>query len=133
VGRDGADAPRWVGIDFDPKSMSFNGSLGPTVSLDCIFAGVSVDPASYSIKVAMIDGTELKIQPTRLVRAVFPRVEGTLTSGCSYWPLQRNGPIGPKLTELLAVAPEAHQHRDLHAWTRLLHRRRNPARLERCL
>jgi hypothetical protein len=53
VGRDGADAPRWASVSFDPKRMSFttrmsDGSLGPTVSLDCIFAGVGVDPRGFT-------------------------------------------------------------------------------------
>jgi hypothetical protein len=63
----GVDAPTWVGISFDPKKMSFttrtsDGSLGPTVSLDVIFAGVDVDPATYSVNFKMLDGSELKFR-----------------------------------------------------------------------
>jgi hypothetical protein len=81
VGRDGADAPRWAGISFDPKKMSFttlmsDGSLGPTVSLDSIFAGVDVDPASYSIRFAMNDGSELKFSLRGLFEQFFYELKG---------------------------------------------------------
>ena len=39
----------------------------------------------------------------------------------------------PRLSEQFAVAFEAHQHRDLHAGTRLLDRRRHPAVQQRGL
>jgi hypothetical protein len=84
VGRGGADAPRWAGISFDPKSMSFttrmsDGSLGPTVSLDCIFADVSVDPGNYSIKFAMNDGSEFRFSLRGLFEQFFYELKGDAT------------------------------------------------------
>jgi hypothetical protein len=81
AGRDGADAPIWTGIDFDPKRLSFSmrmsdGSLGPLISLDCIFAGVGVDARDYSIKFAMNDGSELKFSLRGLFEQFFYELKG---------------------------------------------------------
>jgi hypothetical protein len=81
VGRDGAKAPVWSGVSFDPKTLSFtarmsDGSLGPTVSLDSIFASVAVDPRTYSIKFAMNDGSELKFSLRALFAQFFDEVQG---------------------------------------------------------
>jgi hypothetical protein len=62
-GEPGERAPTWTGISFDPKLLAFqtrmsDGSLGPTVSLDCIFTDVQLDCDNYAVKFAMIDGSE---------------------------------------------------------------------------
>jgi hypothetical protein len=80
VGR-GADAPVWSGVSFDSKRLSFtacmsDGSSGPTVSLDSIFASVAVDPRTYSIKFAMNDGSELKFSLRALFAQFFDEVKG---------------------------------------------------------
>jgi hypothetical protein len=76
VGRDGADAPTWRSVSFDPKKNAFlvrlsDGSPGPLISLDCIFAGIDVDPATYSIRLVTIDGSELKFSLRGLFEQFF--------------------------------------------------------------
>jgi hypothetical protein len=83
-GPTGASAPHLRSVSFDARSMCFrtrmsDGSEGPTVSLDCIFSGVDVDPSDYSIKVAMIDGTELKFSLRGLFEQFFHELKGDAT------------------------------------------------------
>jgi hypothetical protein len=80
-GERGERAPTWSGISFDPKLLTFqtrmnDGSLGPTVSLDCIFTGVQLDCANYAIKFVMIDGSEFNFS----LRAFFEQFyQATMT------------------------------------------------------
>jgi hypothetical protein len=80
-GERGADAPVWSGVSFDPKMLSFttrlsDGSLGPTISLKHIFAGVDVDAASYSVSFKLLDGTELNFSLRGLFERFFHEFEG---------------------------------------------------------
>ena len=53
-----------------------DGSFGPTVSPDCIFAGVDVDRGDYSIKFALNDGSELRFSLRALFAQFFDEVKG---------------------------------------------------------
>jgi hypothetical protein len=81
AGRDGADAPVWRSVSFDPKKMAFqvrlsDGSLGPVISLGCIFSELGVDPATYSIKLVLLDGSELKFSLRGLFEQFFDELKG---------------------------------------------------------
>jgi hypothetical protein len=77
----GPEAPRWRSVAFDASKNAFevrlsDGSIGAVISLDCIFAGVDVDPSDYSIRVAMIDGSEWKFSLRGLFEQFFHEVKG---------------------------------------------------------
>ena len=48
----------------------------PTISLDCIFAGVDVDHRDYSIKFVTNDGSELKFSLRGLFEQFFDELKG---------------------------------------------------------
>jgi hypothetical protein len=80
-GERGDDAPVWGDISFDPQKMSVtlrdsNGTRGPTFSLDQFFCEFGLDPATYSIAVRTIDGTEMQFSLWPLFERFYSYLEG---------------------------------------------------------
>jgi hypothetical protein len=80
-GERGTDAPVWSGVSFDPKTLSVetrmsDGTLGPVLRLDRAFAGISVDPSDYSIKLVLNNGDELKFSLRDLFARFFDELGG---------------------------------------------------------
>jgi hypothetical protein len=59
-----------------PARATVPPSEGPVISLDCIFAGVDVDPLDYAIVLKMLDGTELKFSLRGLFEQFFYELKG---------------------------------------------------------
>jgi hypothetical protein len=80
-GERGPEGPRWRSVSFDAGKNAFlvrlsDGSPGPVISLDCVFAGVDVDPVDYAIVLKTIDGTELRFSVKPLFERFFHEVTG---------------------------------------------------------
>jgi len=63
------------------KTLSFatrlsDRSLGPTLRLDHVFAGISVDPKDYSIRFELNDGGDLKFSLRGLFERFFDELGG---------------------------------------------------------
>jgi hypothetical protein len=68
-------------LSFDPRRMALtsrmnDGTAGPELRLDCIFAGVDVDLATYSVNFKILDGTELKFSLRGLFEQFFHELKG---------------------------------------------------------
>jgi hypothetical protein len=80
-GQRGDDGAPLSWLSFDPGRMTLtsrmnDGTAGPELRLDCIFAGVDVDPATYSVNFKILDGTELKFSLRGLFAQFFHELKG---------------------------------------------------------
>jgi hypothetical protein len=81
IGPRGAEAPRWRSVMYDAGKNAFvvrlsDGSIGAVISVDCVFAGIDVDPMTYSVVLKMLDGSELKFSLRALFAQFFDEVKG---------------------------------------------------------
>jgi hypothetical protein len=77
----GAEAPRWRSVMYDAGKNAFvvrlsDGSIGAVISVDCVFAGIDLDPMTYSVVLKMLDGSELKFSLRGLFEQFFHEVMG---------------------------------------------------------
>jgi hypothetical protein len=86
VGKRGARGPRgergptWSDLSFDREKLAFitrmsDGSIGNIISLRHIFADLSLDVENYSLKLTMLDGSEINFS----VRGLFEQFHKEIT------------------------------------------------------
>jgi hypothetical protein len=77
----GGDGATLSWFSFDPERMVLtsrltNGTAGPELRLDLIFAGLDIDVASYAVVLKMLDGSELRLDLRPLFERFFHEVTG---------------------------------------------------------